>query len=141
MKDKQVNAVGVMFYARESGRVLYLLRNQREQTWSLPGGKIERNETLKEALIRECREEVGDWPEWHKLFPIDCYRSSDDRFVYHTFFCLVPNEFIPRLNDEHLAYAWCSIGTYPKPLHSGLYNTVNYPTIQQKINMILDTIK
>jgi 8-oxo-dGTP diphosphatase len=138
---RPINAVGVLFYAQDTGRVLYLLRNQREQTWSVPGGKIERGETLKEALVRECREEVGHWPDLNRLIPIDCYRSNDNRFVYHTFFCLVPREFLPVLNDEHIAYCWSTLGSYPKPLHSGLYTTMTDPTIQQKINIVFDTLK
>jgi 8-oxo-dGTP pyrophosphatase MutT (NUDIX family) len=138
---RPINAIGVLFYAQDTGRVLYLLRNQREQTWALPGGKIERGESLKEALVRECREEVGGWPDLNKLIPIDCYRSGDDKFIYHTFFCLVPREFLPTLNDEHIAYCWAELGSYPKPLHNGLHRTITQSVIQQKISMILDTLK
>jgi 8-oxo-dGTP pyrophosphatase MutT (NUDIX family) len=139
-RKKSINAVGTLFYAKSTGRVLYLLRNARDQVWCLPGGKIERGETLIEAIQRECLEEIGFIPDG-KLIPLDCYRSNDDRFVYNTFFYLTGNEFFPLLNDEHIAYAWCTCGSYPKPLHTGLYNTVNSPIIQQKISMILDTLK
>jgi ADP-ribose pyrophosphatase YjhB (NUDIX family) len=140
MEKKSINAVGVMFFSKNTKRVLYMLRKQKEQTWGLPGGKIEENESLKDALMRECTEEIGFWPRWSKLIPIDCYHSNDNRFVYHTFFCLVPNEFVPILNDEHIAYCWSNLDVYPKPLHSGLYSTLQYPIIQQKITMILDSI-
>ena len=132
---RNINAVGVLFYSRETDRILFLLRNSKDQVWSLPGGKIERGETLITALERECREEIGTWPDT-RLYPLDCYRSSDDKFVYHTFFTQVEEEFIPSLNDEHIAYAWCARGVYPKPLHTGLYNTLNYSTILEKIDII-----
>jgi 8-oxo-dGTP pyrophosphatase MutT (NUDIX family) len=136
-----VNGVGVLFYTQSTNRVLYLLRNHKEQVWGIPGGKIERGESLSEALTRECREEIGYWPENAKLYPLDCYRSSDGKFVYHTFFSVIKDEFIVNLNDEHLAYAWCDLGVYPRPLHSGLFNTLSYDTIKQKIDIIINNLE
>lgn len=39
------------------GRVLAGLR--RDGGWEFPGGKVEPDESLPEALVRECREELG----------------------------------------------------------------------------------
>jgi 8-oxo-dGTP pyrophosphatase MutT (NUDIX family) len=137
---RPINAIGILIYARDTNRVLYLLRNSREQNWGIPGGKIERGETLRDAILRECREEIGVEPG-DRLYPLDCYRSNDGKFVYHTFFSVVESEFVPRLNDEHIAYAWCDCGVYPRPLHTGLFATVTDRTIQQKISIILETVK
>lgn len=137
-----INSVGVMFCSRSTNRHLFLLRNDRKlYTWGLPGGKVERGETLREALERECGEEIGYWPEQAKLFPIEQFTSDDGKFVYHTFYSIVPDEFIPKLNDEHVGHAWVDSSTYPKPLHRGLFNTLNYDIIQQKIQIIHDAIK
>ncbi len=137
---RPINAIGVLFYAKTTGRILYLLRNGREQNWGIPGGKIERGETLLQALLRECHEEIGHMPD-NRLYPLDCYRSGDSKFTYHTFFCIIDEEFIPKLNREHTAYAWCDVGVYPKPLHGGLYTAMMDKTIQQKINIVLETVK
>lgn len=137
-----INSVGVLFCSQDTDRHLFLLRNDRRlSTWGLPGGKVERGETLREALERECREEIQHWPEPAKLFPIEQFTSEDNKFVYHTFYCLVPSEFTPVLNDEHIGYCWIDSGSYPKPLHRGLFNTLNYDTIQQKIAIIHEAIK
>jgi hypothetical protein len=56
-------------------------------------------------------------------------------FEYHTFFCVVDIEFQPALNDEHLGYAWIDSGTWPKPMHPGLWSTVNFEAVQNKISV------
>lgn len=136
------NSVGVIFYARNTGRHLFLLRAHKNKgEWGLPGGKVERGETLRIALERECREEIGYWPVNAKLFPIEQFTSYDTNFIYHTFYCIVDGEFTPTLNDEHCGYCWIHSTTYPKPLHRGLFNTLNYEIIQQKISIIQDSLK
>ena len=142
MNRRVLNGVGVLFCASDTGRHLFLLRNDKHsQVWGLPGGKVERDETLLEALERECREEINYWPDTIKLFPIEQFTSEDDRFVYHTFYSLIPTEFVPELNDEHIGYCWVDSDTYPKPLHRGLFSTLNYDIIKQKINIIRSAIK
>lgn len=135
--QKNITGVGVLLYSESTDRLLYLLRNHREPVWGIPGGKIEDGETLSEALERECREEIGYWPDGSKLYPIERYTSPDGKFIYNTFFCIVPEEIIPILNDEHIAYCWCDYQMSPRPLHGGLYNTLNYNTTRQKISTIL----
>ena len=137
-----VNAVGVLFCAQNTNRQLFLLRNDKNMhTWSLPGGKCERGESLLESLERECHEEIQYWPESIKLFPIEKFTSEDNNFVYHTFYALLPEEFVPVLNHEHIGFAWIDSKTYPKPLHRGLFSTLNYPIIQQKIEIIHQSLK
>lgn len=141
-RQRITNGVGVLFCSTASLRHLFLLRNNpRATVWGLPGGKVERNESLRDALQRECNEEIGYWPENAKLFPIEKFTSPDERFVYHTFYCFVENEFTPQLNHEHVGYCWCNRDVYPQPLHSGLFNTLNYKIIQQKIAIIQESIK
>lgn len=136
------NSVGILFCALNTNRHLFLLRNDKKiNTWGLPGGKVERGESLKEALQRECIEEIQFWNHGLKLFPIEQFTSEDKRFVYHTFYSFVENEFVPILNNEHLGYCWIDSNIYPRPLHRGLFNTLNYKIIQQKISLIHDAIK
>jgi 8-oxo-dGTP pyrophosphatase MutT (NUDIX family) len=130
-----VKAVGVWFYCVRTRCYLYLLRNDSKypDTWGLAGGKVEPDETLITAVERECSEELGSMPEYQQLIPIEMFTSSDGGFEYHTFWCRVDHEFIPELNHEHVGYAWIHSGRLPRPLHPGLWNTVNLDAIQKKI--------
>jgi 8-oxo-dGTP pyrophosphatase MutT (NUDIX family) len=130
-----VKAVGVWFYAVNTRRYLYLMRNDAKHpgTWGLPGGRVELDETLLAAINRECCEEMGFVPEYSKLLPLEKFTTADLGFEYHTFFCTVANEFCPALNHEHIGYAWVDSGTWPKPMHPGLWSTVNFDAVQSKI--------
>jgi 8-oxo-dGTP pyrophosphatase MutT (NUDIX family) len=130
------NAAGVFFYSSSTNRYLYLLRSDKNNTtWSIPGGKVEKGETLLEGVERECVEEMGFFDPEMKLIPIQKFTNGN--FVYNTFFCQVKEEFIPVLNDEHLGYAWVEHGLYPKPLHPGLFSTVNIDIVIEKLEALI----
>jgi 8-oxo-dGTP pyrophosphatase MutT (NUDIX family) len=126
-------SAGVFFYCTDTKRYLYLLRTDSKNpgNWGIPGGKIEEDETLFEGIARECEEELKYFPKKAKLIPIQKFVNHS--FTYHTFFCEVDEEFVPTLNDEHCGYAWVGEGQYPKPLHPGLFSTVNFDVVQDKL--------
>lgn len=129
-------SAGVFFYSSKTQRFLYLLRTDSKNpgNWGIPGGKIEDGETLFEGIARECEEEIGIFPSNAKLIPIQ--KFINNTFTYHTFFCEVLEEFVPTLNDEHCGYAWVGDNQYPKPLHPGLFSTVNFDVVQEKLNSL-----
>lgn len=128
-------AAGVFFYSKSTKRYLYLLRSElKSPTWSIPGGGIDKGETLLEGVARECREEMEFSIDNLKLIPIQKFVNNN--FIYNTFFCEVDEEFIPTLNDEHVGYAWVTEGQYPKPLHPGLFSTVNIDIVIEKLNSL-----
>ena len=102
----------------------------------LPGGKVETGETLLGAMERECIEELGSMPEYQRLVPLEKFTSSDGQFEYNTWVCVVADEFVPVLNDEHLGYAWIDRGQWPRPMHPGLWSTVNIEAVQSKIDTV-----
>lgn len=129
-------SAGVFFYSSSTSRYLYLLRSDSKNpsSWGIPGGKKEQHETLFECVARECQEELRYFPAYPKLIPIQ--KFINQTFVYHTFFCEVENEFIPYLNREHCGYAWVGDNQYPKPLHPGLFSTVNFDIVQEKLKAL-----
>jgi 8-oxo-dGTP pyrophosphatase MutT (NUDIX family) len=138
MEYSIVNAVGIWFYALNTERYLYLLRNDPRHpgTWGLPGGKMEPGETIIQTIERECNEEMGFLPNYIKLAPIEKFTSSDSKFAYHTFFCSVEKEFTPNLNDEHVGWAWIGSGQWPNPMHPGLWSTVNFDAVRDKVTVM-----
>lgn len=135
MESNTITAVGVWFYSVATQRYLYLMRDDPKHpgAWGLPGGKIESNESIMDAIVRECQEELGAMPEYLRLVPLEKFTSRDQGFAYHTFFCSVEQEFIPNLNNEHIGWAWINSGTWPKPMHPGLWSTVNFDAVRDKI--------
>lgn len=133
-----MKAVGVWFRSKSTGRYLYLLRNDSKNpgAWGLPGGKIETGETLLGGMERECTEELGSFPAYERLIPLEKFTSADGAFEYHTWVCVVADEFTPVLNHEHLGWAWIDAGTWPRPMHPGLWNTVNIEAVQSKILLL-----
>lgn len=144
MESYIVNAVGIWFFSQSTRRYLYLLRNdtRHPDNWGLPGGKCLKDESLLDGIVRECQEELDINFTQFKFLPIEKFTSNEGTFVYNTFFCVVDSEFVPRLNDEHQGYAWIDSGVWPRPMHPGLWNTVNLDSVQKKIQLIeksLDT--
>jgi len=138
MESRPLKAVGVWFRSLDTQRYLYLLRNDQKHpnTWGLPGGKLESNETLLGGMERECIEELGFFPDYLRLIPLEKFTSPDGAFEYHTWVCVVQSEFTPVLNHEHLGYAWLDKNVFPRPMHPGLWNTVNIETVQNKILLL-----
>ena len=49
-------------------------------------------------------------------------------------------EFLPELNDEHDGYSWVKFGSWPKPLHNGLANTLRSKYNQNKLETIIQLV-
>jgi 8-oxo-dGTP pyrophosphatase MutT (NUDIX family) len=56
---KEISSGVVLYYTDSDNRRKYLLLQYHGKYWSFPKGKIEKGESLKEAALREVREETG----------------------------------------------------------------------------------
>lgn len=132
---------GALFYTLKSNRFLFLHRanGKRNNLWGLVGGTNEGVETPFEGLVREIEEEIGA-VDIKKTIPLETFISSDSKFKFHTYLCVVKEEFIPNLNDEHNGYAWVSFGNWPKPLHFGLQNTLNKKININKLKTVFEVV-
>jgi 8-oxo-dGTP diphosphatase len=93
--------------------VLLARRNPRRKTypglWSFPGGHAEPGETMREALFRDLREEVGVTPTRTSYLTSirDPNAVADDSATYHIYAvtCWIGGE--PHLvGDEHTELRW-----------------------------------
>ena len=139
---EQIVCSGALFYAKSTRRFLLLQKatGKHRGTWGLVGGTNIEGETAWQGLQREISEEVGDIPVIIKTIPLETFVSNDSVFNFHTYLCVIDNEFIPILSQEHTGYAWVNVDYAPKPLHQGLRNSFSNKTIRTKLQTIFDLV-
>lgn len=138
MESGPLEGVGAFIFCTSTKRYLFLLRNASRYsgTWGVVGGKIESGELILESLLREMTEEIGGTIPNAKLIPLEKFTSDNDKFIYHTFIVPVEEEFVPVLNSEHRGYCWVSLEDHPKPLHPGVWRTINFDAVVAKIKTL-----
>ena len=124
-----IKASGACIIAKDTKRILFQQRSIESsypRSWGFWGGKVEPNENVSQAVLRELEEELGPHirDSIVKIYPMDQYHSRDGEFSYYTFIVIVENEFIPNLNDETGGYCWVNYKYLPKPLHPGARRTL-----------------
>ena len=88
---------------------LYLLAKRNKDKymglkWEFPGGKVEENETFKEALSREILEELNVNVDIHNKIAEESYQDDQINIVLHYFLCSIHDEDISL--SEHEAIEW-----------------------------------
>lgn len=133
---------GALFYAKATRRFLLLQKahGKHEGTWGLVGGTNIAGETPWQGLQREIAEEIGTVPTIIKTIPLETFVSNDRVFNFHTYLCVIDNEFVPVLSDEHQGWAWTTIDRAPKPLHQGLRNSFSNKIIRTKLQTVFDLV-
>jgi len=102
-----IAAAGVLFFHPPSDRILLVRRTSVgdfADHWSVPGGKIEDGESAQEAAVREVHEELGPDVVFDTVEPWT--RTVANGIDFTCFLCKVPEEFVPRLNEEHDDFRW-----------------------------------
>lgn len=131
---------GALLYSRETHRVLLLQKQHGKHAgrWGLVGGTACNDESAWQGLVREIKEEIGQLPQIKKTLPIEKFVSCDNVFNFTTYFCVVDNEFVPTLSEEHIAWGWFDLAALPKPVHKSLGISLDSPIIQSKIKSIIE---
>lgn len=141
LKDRIVCS-GALFYARTTGRILLLQKQHGKHagTWGLVGGTNDLGESAWQGLQREINEEIGSPSNILKTMPLETFVSNDSVFSFHTYLCVVQDEFVPVLSDEHCAWAWSTIDGAPKPLHQALRSSFGNKSMRTKLQTVFDVM-
>lgn len=133
---------GALIYAKSTRRFLLLQKahGRHEGTWGLVGGTANEDENPWQSLQREIQEEVGTSLNIIKTIPLETFVSNDSVFNFHTYLCVIDNEFIPTLSSEHCGWAWATVDSAPKPLHQGLKTSFSNKTLRTKLKTVLDVV-
>jgi len=111
------NIVKVRLVLISEGRVLMLKqRNDRKGKHTLPGGKVEKHESIKNALVRECFEEVGILLDEKKLEVIHVlhkYRVKEHRVTFYFSAKEWTGEIECRELDKFSLVEWCDLDRLP----------------------------
>lgn len=131
---------GALFYAKSTKRFLLLQKahGKHQGTWGLVGGTNLVGENPWQGLQREVIEEIGAIPKIIKTIPLETFVSNDTVFNFHTYMCVIEDEFVPLLSSEHSGWAWSTIDKAPRPLHQGLRNSFSSKTIRTKLQTVFD---
>lgn len=90
----------------EEGRVLLLKATYGHKGWGLPGGSLEPGETIHEALVRECREELG--VDIEILYMSGMYFHKAYNSHACIFRCNIQKDSKLVLSNEHSEYKYFS---------------------------------
>lgn len=105
----RISSHGVIF--NEGGQVLLLKATYGNCAWGLPGGALEPGETIHQALLRECQEELGVQVEVEYLSGV--YFHS----AYNSQACILRVHLGKQaicLSDEHSEYGYFDIDSLAK---------------------------
>jgi len=116
-------SAGAVIFRKENGKILFLILHYhfKGDYWDFPRGKLERDETEKQAAIREIMEEtklmdvrfVDGFRETTNWF----YRWEDQNIFKEAVYFLVETQKKEiKISDEHLGYAWLEFNDAMKML-------------------------
>lgn len=139
---EKIVCTGALFYAKSTKRFLLIQKavGKHKGVWGLVGGTNTQEETAWQGLQREIQEEIGFLPTIVKTFPLEKFVSNDNLFNFYTYLCIIEDEFVPILSNEHMAWCWSNIDHAPKPLHQGLRNSLANKTLRIKLEAVFDIV-
>ena len=104
-------SAGIVLIRNNSDKNEFLLLNYPQGHWDFVKGKIEKNETLHEAAIRETREETGItniefFDGFEESVEYDFRFKKEDIHKKVIFFLAKTSEKNIKLSHEHNDYIW-----------------------------------
>lgn len=113
---KRVNVVYALLFNKDRKEVLMVF-NKDVNTWSLPGGAVEEDETLEQAIIREVQEETGLLIRIQDVVSINerIFQNKNEHAIFFTFNAEIIGGKISIENPEEISeIKWVDIATTDK---------------------------
>jgi len=120
MKPEETEGTVVLAVIEHNGRYLLVKRSENVSSsgkWVFPSGKVEENESLKEAVVREVREETSLEPETVREGEKFFNEGELGLWEIHPFLMRADSSKVV-LNQENSDYNWIK-----------LYEIENYDTL------------
>jgi 8-oxo-dGTP pyrophosphatase MutT (NUDIX family) len=121
-ENQKIKASGALIKCTETNKVLLLLRNDGNPTWSLVSGVLEGEEDPLDALKREFEEELSLKPTGVNFKKVGVENNNNMIFYYYEGF--TSEEFEPKLDNENLDWGWFSKSKLPSPLYKGMLEKI-----------------
>ena len=108
MLDNSMKSEDVVAAIIKKGNLYLVTQRNKDKymglKWEFPGGKVEANETLQEALTREIHEELNININVYEKIAEEKYKDSEINIVLHYFLCSIKDGDISL--NEHEAMEW-----------------------------------
>ena len=104
-------------YLKADKQYLYLQKSQNRSfafEWSVPAGKVEKEESLEHALVREVYEEIGLSLTKYTFLKSLYIRYPEFDFTFHAFHAEFSSKPEIKLSEEHGAHRWLSLNEAKK---------------------------
>ncbi len=102
------------------GKALLMRRTPDDfGNWEGPGGAVEENETLEEAIMREVLEETGLAVTPERLLYASLDEIHEKKIVFLVYLCSTTEESV-HLSGEHVEYRWVDKTECEKMLRGGI---------------------
>jgi 8-oxo-dGTP diphosphatase len=112
-QNKYCDVAGAEAFIPWNNKALIAKRSDQEDFlagyWEVVGGRVEQNENMEQACIRETKEESGLEIKIIRPYHEYSYTAPDGRSVCGTvFLCQLQQEPKVTLSEEHQEYTWIS---------------------------------
>ena len=116
MLDNSMKSEDVVAAIIKKGNLYLVTQRNKDKymglKWEFPGGKVEANETLQEALTREIHEELNININVYEKIAEERYKDSEINIVLHYFLCSIKDGVISL--NEHEAMEWADKTDFDK---------------------------
>jgi ADP-ribose pyrophosphatase YjhB (NUDIX family) len=108
---RRVDSAGVLLKNKEKFFLVHSTGSVKSQGWGIPKGRIDSGETLKDAAVRETKEECGLQidPSDIKLLTVINYNSKDEHGPVHKYL----HVFLCEVSEEVLDYKFYCDSYFP----------------------------